>query len=212
MPSWGRAGIAIAVFAASAGLAHAADKLLPVDWSNPELQALAKEQQTSAGRSLGPQADDKLSKLKLPVVAFDHPPGVVENTFRLGPKPATEREVVIDEANPVWYKIVENYGDLTVSIEADLRVQHEFPSSYPVYGQSAPGAAPTAGPVVSVFDEQNENGIEGLMAEYTIMRYGVPYTVTIECSREAKAQCNDTSQIAKDSELLKTIRANAPAP
>lgn len=204
--------MACALLASAPGIAHSADKLLAVDWSNPELQALAKEQQASSARSLGPQADDKLAKVKLPVVAFDAPPRVVENTFRIGPKPATEREVVVDEDNPVWYKITENYGDLTVSVEADLRVQHAFPSSYPVYRNEARGAAPSAGPVVSVFDEQNENGIEGLIAEYTIVKYGVPYTVTIECSQEAKAQCNDTTQIAKDSELLKTIRANAPQP
>jgi hypothetical protein len=61
-----------------------------------------------------------------------------------------------------------------------------------------------------VFDDANPDGVEGLVAEYTVMKFGVPYTVTIECSASAKDQCRDTSQIAKDSELLKIIRANPP--
>ncbi|MFA5951411.1 MAG: hypothetical protein WC807_14120 [Hyphomicrobium sp.] len=207
-----RIAAATAVLAlAAVGAAQGAGKLISVDWANPELVAFASAQAANPPRSLGPTADDKLAKLKLPVLGFAGTPGVVESTFRLGAKPATERDVIVDETNPVWYQIVERYGDVTVSIEADLRVQHEFPASYPVYKNAGRGAAPEAGPVVSVFDEQNENGIEGLIAEYTIMKYGVLYTVTIECSAEAKAQCHDTSQIAKDSELLTLIRANAPA-
>ena len=50
------------------------------------------------------------------------------------------------------------------------------------------------------------------MAEYTIVRYGIPYTITIECSAEAKDQCRDTSQISKDSDLLKLVQANPPKP
>lgn len=193
------------------GAASAADKLIAVDWTSPDLAARAKEEAANPPRSLGPAADDKLSRLKLPVLGFDATPGVVESTFRLGPKPATERDVVVDEENPVWYQIVERYGDVTVSVEADLRIQHEFPASYPIYTDQSRGAAPTAGPVVSVFDEANEDGVEAITAEYTIMKYGVPYTVTIECSSEAKAQCRDTTQIAKDSESLTLLRSNVPA-
>src|SRR5262245_64535731 len=101
--------------------------MIKVDWSSPELEAFVKDQ--SARRSLGPAADDKLAKVKLPVIAFGATPGVVEKTFRLGPKPAAERDVVVDEADPVWYQITERYGDMTVSVQADLRVQHVFPES-----------------------------------------------------------------------------------
>jgi hypothetical protein len=190
--------------------AFGADKLLKVDWANAEIASFVKEQAASSRHALGPAADDKLSKLKLPVVGFTGMPGIVGNTFRLGPQPEAGRDVVLDEKNPVWYQIVERYGDLTVSVEADLRVQHEFPESYPVYDGAQQGAAPQAGPEISVFDDEGGEGVEGLIAEYTVMKFGVPYTVKIECSAEAKEQCRDTSQIAKDSELLKLIRANPP--
>lgn len=213
--AWQRAALGAGALALVLGALSrplvAADKLLTVDWSSPEIESFVKEQ-SSARRSLGPTADDKLAKLKLPVIAFGAVPSLVESTFRLGPKPATERDVVIDEKNPVWYQIVERYGDMTVSVEADLRVQHEFPSNYPVYSDTRRGASAQAGPEVSVFDDQNEEAVEGLIAEYTIVKFGVPYTVTIECSGAAKELCHDTGQIAKDSELLKLVRANPPAP
>lgn len=204
------ASVALAPLAVSSAIA--ADKLIEVQWSDPEIKTFVSAVAANPPRSLGPSADDQLSKLKLPVLAFDATPGVAENTFRIGPRPATERDVVMDEANPVWYQIVERYGDVTVSVSGDLRVQHAFPADFPVYKNQTQGAAPQAGPSVSVFDDRNEGGEEGLLAEYTITRFGVPYTVTVECSDEAKSQCRDTTQISKDADLLKLIRATPPTP
>jgi hypothetical protein len=207
----GRAA-ALAMFAFSAAPAAAADKLIDVQWTDPEIKSFVSAAAANPPRSLGPTADDQLSKLKLPVLAFGATPGIAENTFRIGPRPETERDVVMDEANPVWYQIVERYGDVTVSVSADLRVQHEFsPETYPIYENKARGAAPQAGPAVSVFDDRNEGGEEGFLAEYTVTKFGVPYTITVECTDQAKDQCSDTTQISKDSELLKLIRATPPA-
>lgn len=192
------------------GPAAATDKLIAVDWSNPEIKSFVAEAATAPRRSLGPAADDKLAKLKLPVLAFTATPGLVENTFRIGPKPAAERDVVVDEDNPVWYQITERYGDMTVSVEADLRIQNELPADTPLYGSARQGAAPQAGPEISVFDDGNPEAVEGLTAEYTVTRFGIPYTVRIECSHEAKEQCRDEGQITKDTELLKLISANPP--
>lgn len=204
-------GLAVVMLLSASTLAAAAGKLIAVQWSDPEIKSFVSATAANPPRSLGPTADDQLGKLKLPVLAFEATPGVAANTFRIGPRPATERDVVMDEAEPVWYQIVERYGDVTVSVSADLRVQHEFPASYPIYQNESRGAAPQAGPTVSVFDDRNEGGEEGLLAEYTITKFGVPYTVTVECTAEAKDQCRDTSQISKDSELLKLIRATPPA-
>lgn len=208
-----RALLAAVLAAFPLAMAGASDKLIAVEWSDPEIARFVAAEAAQPPRSLGPAADDKLSRLKLPVLAFEATPGVVESTFRLGPRPATERDVVVDEDNPVWYQIVERYGDVTVSVSADLRVQHEFaPDKFPTYESRGAGAAPQAGPAVNVFDDRNEGGEEGLLAEYTITRFGVPYTVTVECTQEAKNECRDTAQISKDSELLKLIRATPPAP
>lgn len=209
--STSRAGmLALALMASSQGVA-AADKLIAVEWNDPEISNFTSAQ-AGAPRSLGPEADDKLGKLKLPVLAFEKTPGLVEETLNIGPRPAVERDVVMDEAEPVWYQLVERYGDVTVSVSADLRIQHEFPAgAIEFYKPEGQGAAPVAGPTVSVFDDRAYGGEEGYLAEYTITKFGVPYTVTVECSEAAKEQCRDTAQISKDSELLSLIRANPPA-
>ena len=202
---------AFAMLVASAAAARAEDKLLSVDWSSPEIASFVAARKDEAARGLAPVEPSRLDKVKLPVLGFQGAPGLVQNSFPgLGPQPTGTRDIHTDETNPVWYQIVDTYGDVSVSVSADLRVQHTFDASFPVYPTAAPGAAPSAGPEVSVFDEDDEEGMEGSIAEYTIMRFGVPYTVTIECTAATKAQCADVQQIAKDSALLKIIAATPP--
>jgi hypothetical protein len=190
---------------------RAADTLLPVDWSSAEIKSFVEARQEAAARGLAPAEPSRLDKVKLPVLGFQGAPGLVQSSFPgLGPQPTGTRAIHTDETNPVWYQIVDTYGDVTVSVAADLRVQHTFGADYPVYPTTAPGAAPAAGPEVSVFDKEDEEGMEGSIAEYTIMKFGVPYTVTIECTAATKAQCADVGQIAKDSELLKVLAATPP--
>lgn len=202
--------VVAAVFSA-AGSARAAEQLLSVDWSNAELKNFVAAKKEDAARGAAPVAPSRLDKVKLPVLGFEGAPGLVQNSFPgLGPQPMGTRAVHTDETNPVWYQIVDTYGDVTVSVAADLRIQHAFGADYPIYPTSGPGAAPTAGPEVSVFDDNDEQGMEGSIAEYTVTKFGVPYTVTIECTAATKAQCRDIAQIAKDSALLKVIAATPP--
>jgi hypothetical protein len=204
---------AFVVVLITAGPLIAADKMISVDWSNTELKSFVDERTAEAARGLQPQLPSELDKVKLPVLAFQGAPGLVQTSFPgLGPQPSGDRKIHTDEKNPVWYQIVDTYGDISVSVQADLRVQHEFDAAYPIYPTTPPGAAPQAGPQVSVsvLDAENEEGMEGAIAEYTITKFGVPYTVTIECTAQTKARCADTSQIVKDSELLKIIAAQPP--
>lgn len=207
-----RAVIAAAATVVAAGSsALADDTLLSVDWSNTEIQSFVAARKDEAARGLSPAVPSRLDKVKLPVIGFEGAPGLVQNSFPgLGPQPVGTRAVHTDETNPVWYQIVDTYGDVSVSVAADLRVQHTFAADYPIYPTTAPGAAASAGPEVSVFDGADEEGMEGSIAEYTVTRFGVPYTVTIECTAATKAQCQDVAQIAKDSALLKVIAATPP--
>jgi hypothetical protein len=198
-------GIA-AVAALGATTASAADKLLTVDWSSPEITRFVAERTANPPLSLGPGDDVKLSKLKLPVLGFDVPPQIVSNSFSAETRPRLARKIIIDEKNPVWYQLVDRYGDLVITVEADLRVQHELPATTPVYGPAGQGAA--AEPTISVFDDRSEAGMEGAIAEYTVYRYpDIPYTVKIECSARTKEQCRDISTIGADRGLLKLISA-----
>lgn len=203
------AGLAAAFLPAAS--VYAQDQLLSVDWTSPEIASFVSARAEDAARGAAPVAPSRLDKVRLPVLAFDGAPGLVQNSFPgLGPQPSGTRSVHTDETNPVWYQIVDTYGDVTVSVAADLRVQHSFAADYPIYPTTGPGAAPAAGPEVSVFDENDEQGMEGSIAEYTVTKFGVPYTVTIECTAATKTQCQDIAQIAKDSALLKLIAATPP--
>jgi hypothetical protein len=205
------AGLAAAFALMPVNMAAAADTLLAVDWSSAEIKSFVDARKEDAARGLAPAEPSRLDKVKLPVLGFQGAPGLVQSSFPgLGPQPTGTRAIHTDETNPVWYQIVDTYGDVTVSVAADLRVQHTFGADFPIYPTTAPGAAPGSGPEVSVFDKDDEEGMEGSIAEYTVMKFGVPYTVTVECTAATKAQCADVGQIAKDSELLKVIAATPP--
>jgi hypothetical protein len=187
------------------------EKSIQVDWQNPEIAAFVRDRTANPPLSVGPGSADeaKLARLKLPVLAFDTAPATASNAFSTGARPQLERTIITDEAEPVWYQIVDRYGDMTITVEADLRVQHQFPSNYPIYGPSSQGAA--VEPQVSVFDERTEEGMEGAIAEYTVYKFGqVPYKVTIECTQRNKAQCKDIAVISRDKDLLKLISARPP--
>ena len=193
------------------GPALGQEKSIQVDWQSPEIAAFVRDRAANPPLSVGPGSPDeaKLARLKLPVLAFDTPPATASNAFSTGGRPQLERTIITDETEPVWYQIVDRYGDMTITVEADLRVQHQFPSTYPLYGPSSQGAA--VEPQVSIFDERTEEGMEGAIAEYTVYKFGqVPYKVTIECTQRNKAQCKDIAVISRDKDLLKLISARPP--
>jgi hypothetical protein len=193
----------------------AGDAAIKVNWNYPELKSFTADREALRSAGVEPEVDAGLANLQVPVLAFEQPPEVVTRNLRAGPE-EVERAVHSDPANPVWYQIVEDYGDVSVSVSADLRAQHTSPADFPIYDKPAPGAAVDGGdardaaPSVSVMDEAAEEGMEGYIAEYTITRYGVPYTVTIECTEAAKDQCKDKAQLAKDSVLLKLVAGGPP--
>ncbi|MFZ4809313.1 MAG: hypothetical protein ACOYLQ_18830 [Hyphomicrobiaceae bacterium] len=200
------AWLATALVVSTALPAVAADKLLKVDWSNTEISRFIGERAANPLLSVGAADDVKLAKLKLPVLGFDVPPKIVANSFAAEARPRLARKIIMDEANPVWYQIVDRYGDLTITVEADLRIQHELPANTPIYGPGGQGAA--AEPQISVFDARSEVGMEGAIAEYTVYKYpDIPYTVKMECTARNKEQCQDIPTISGDRGLLKLLSA-----
>jgi hypothetical protein len=186
------------------------DKLLRVDWQSQEIKDFVASRATTPLLSVGPEQEAKLSRLKLPVLGFDRPPSLVTNSLAAGERPTPERSIVMDENEPIWYHITDRYGDLAITVEADLRVQQEFPANFPVYGQAGQGAAASE-PTISVFDDKSEVGMEGAIADYTVYKFpDVPYRVTIECSKRTKETCRDIATIAKDRDLLKLLSARPP--
>lgn len=193
---------------ARSGGGNSSETLMSVDWNDQEIKDFVRDRQTNPPASVGPEDESKLSILKLPVIAFDRPPGVISRAFGTDSMPPRDRQLVMDPDNPVWYTIVDTYGDITVAVDADLRIQQVLPEGTPVY---TPPPSAAAEPEVNVVDRAVEEGMEGLIAEYTIAKFpNIPYRVTVECSPASKQHCTDADAIARDRQSLRIISARPP--
>ena len=187
------------------GARQAPPKLMKVDWDTPEIQTFFRERTTNPPRSLTPDDQVKLSKLRLPVIAFDRPPGIVDRAFGVTRVPKRVRELVTDPDDPHWFTVIDTYCDLTITVDGDLRVQQELPADTKIYTQ-APGLA--AEPSVSVVDNNVEEGMEGLIAEYTVRKFpNIPYQITIECTQATRLHCFDSLALLRDRKALRIISA-----
>jgi hypothetical protein len=183
---------------------------ITVDWTNPDIQKFAK--QGKPNFPIGGDAASQVAALKLPVLAFDSVPQLVQNALPVGTVPtAPIRQLITDPADPTWYQINDQYGDITISILASLTVNREVAAST-IYQAPAPQAAGSQGdPTISMLDENGEGDSDGLIIEYTVYKFpNIPYTVTIECSHATKNKCSDLSVVAKDQTLLTVIAATPP--
>lgn len=200
------AGAMVAAGALATAWAQQPQSSIAVDWADPEIKQFMATRQSNPPRSLKAGDESQLSKLKLPVLAFDRPPGTVARALGVTAAPPPERKIVMDEAEPVWYHIIDTYKDVTITIDADLRIQQQVSNS-PIF---LPPPAASGEPTVSITDDRVEEGMEGLIAEYTVTRFGVPYRITVECSRERKEFCRDPKQLLQDREVLRIISARPP--
>ncbi len=204
----GFAAVALIAPVLAADTAAAADRQIQVEWNNPDLKNFATSPTRGLAQSVLPADAARVSKLKLPVLGFDKPPQQLTRSLAVGALPTPERKLIMDEENPIWYQIIERYGDITMTIEADLRLQQELPPSAKIYGKT-PGNESMS--PVSVMDGSLEPGMEGAIAEYTVYRYpNVPYRVTIECMGNSVAYCQNPEAITRDSDFLKLISAREP--
>lgn len=191
------------------GPASAADKLMQVDWSSEEISAFVAERAAAAATTPRTSEQIRLDKLRLPVLGFDRVPTSISRSLAPDVRPERKRTIIMDDDNPVWYQLVDRYGDVVVTVEADLRIQQELPASTPLYGAGGPGASPQA--TISVFDGRSEPGMEGAISEYTLYKFpAIPYKVSIECTPESVATCRDLEALASDQSQLKLLAAQPP--
>ena len=165
-----RVGISAIAFTAMSlpGIAAEAPRTLSVDWSSSDIKNYVSEAQRGTRASVMPDDESRLSKLKLPVMGFERVPSLLNNSLAPGARSAAAapaRTLVMDEEQPVWYQITERYDGITVSVDADLRLQEELPPSAKVFGRIP---APDENVKVQVIDGDSEPGLEGAIAEYTV--------------------------------------------
>ena len=179
-----------------------AGSLIAVDNAHPDLQRLR-----SAAPPAGLAAPERArsDKLKLPVLLPD--PAVTRQAAAatVAPKPT----IVTDDDDPVWYHAETDLGGVSISVEADLRVQQEFPEGYATYGETPAGAAPE--PAEPLHGERaEEEGMANQIGQVTVTRYNVPYTITVTCEQPDTEKCRSTEKMARDGSILKLFSAPRP--
>jgi hypothetical protein len=185
------------------------DRLLHVNWKDPEILAFVSQQTQAPRQALQPEGIADLTKLKLPVLAFDRPPSVVVMSFAVtGKRAERKRTWVTDPENPVWYTLIDEYEGINITIDADLRIQQDLADDVKVY---TPPQGLTMESNITVIDREVEEGMEGLIAEYSIHKFpAIPYRVTIECTALTRHICSDRAAILADSKKLRIISARPP--
>lgn len=198
------------VFALLFSAAAVADEpaMLKPNWDDPEVKGFLEER--TAVRGLGAEAETPQDKVQLPVLDFSAPPESATRSLRASPEPEAEPVFIYDEKNPVWYQLTHSYGDVTVTIEADLRVQQKLSPDDKVYESETRSLTPGE-PEVDIYADAEEEGSPGYVGEYTVEKFGIPYTVRIECTKEVKEDCADASKIAASQALLKVTGGSPPA-
>ena len=183
--------------------------VLRVDLNDPELKRLqANPTKGVLSSTRGLAGAEKIGELRVPVLAFSEVPQLVRNALGPNAQPTKPRKIITDPEAPVWYHLTETYGDISISIDADLRINHAHDADFQIKkrplssdGQKRLGKTP-----ISVFDNTSEQGREGIIVEYTVHKFpDVPYTVAIECRRAVKNQCRDLATVTKDQDLLRVI-------
>lgn len=199
---------AIAPMLGAATTATAEQKMLSVDWQRSDIKSFVDDAKAGRSPSVLPQEEGRLSKLKLPVLGFARPPSELTQSLGVSAAEAPQRTLVMDDDNPVWYQLTEQYEGIMISIDADLRLQGELPPSAKVFGRIP---APDTTTPVQVIDGTTEPGMTGAVAEYTVYKYpNIPYRVTIECNEKMRDYCRNPASIVRDSETLKLISARPP--
>jgi hypothetical protein len=199
------AGLGASLASTTAALAQ--QEQIKVDWGHAEISSYVREQVANPRPSVLPDQASRLSRLQLPVLGFERAPASIVAAAGVGRTPEAKRKLVMDEANPIWYNLIERYGDITITIDADLRLQDKLPPAARVF---VPPADDGQISDVTIMDSTTEPGLTGAVAEFSIRKFNIPYRVTMECNQAAREVCRNPQAIARDGQLLKLLSARPP--
>lgn len=187
--------------------------------SVPEAQGRAGDSDASLKPFLQPDSDgkaDPLEALKLPVLGFDKLSEAAAPEIRGVVEAEPAVRLYYDKENPAWYRTVTDYGDVAITIHADLRKWDDEA------GKALEAAAKEENELkpddVTVTTEQDAaTGLEITVARYVIRKFNVPYSISLRCKPPAKGQCEDKARIASEIASLEvqggvpTARQQEPA-
>lgn len=180
---------------------------LRVDWNDPAIAGLSQRQGAAPGVFRAQQA--RVDGLKIPVLGFTAPPEIARRVMGAQARETAAPEIVFDVANPIWFHLEQHFGDVTVTVDADLRVDRSAADAFrtqPAAGGRVAATAQQQDSRISVLEEGAQQGEGGVMANYTVYRFpNIAYAVTISCSGALQKACRDTAVITRDQTLLRVI-------
>ena len=169
-----------------------AQGLIGFERSHPEIVAFRRKH--PGGESV--VSGRKVPALALPVLDFTYPAVVGLGGFESGAAPETVREApVYDPRDPTTYSVRHIYGDVTIVVTADLNIQSSVDAK-------ARAIAPDN---IEVEVAQRGDPELPAIARVTLYKFGIPYTIDIECGHAHAALCRNAKQLRALAERLALV-------
>jgi hypothetical protein len=170
-------GVAMICFVGTDAAGQANRQTIVFDRNNPEI--LAFRRANSGGESI--VGGRKVPSLALPVLDFTYPAVVGLGGFESG-APVVRELPVYDPRDPTTYSVHHRYGDVDITVSADLNIQGNYEA----------GAPPVPADGIEV--EPASPG-ELPIARVTLYKFGIPYVIDIECGAAHAKLCRDATQL-----------------
>ena len=182
-PTMRRVAFSLPVFVVAMGVvagdasSQTKRNLIAFERTNPEI--LAFRRTFPGGEST--LAGTKMPSLALPVLDFTYPAVVGLGGFESG-APAVREFPVFDPRDPTTYSVRHRYGDVDITVSADLNIQGDYEAAAP--------RVPNDGIEVEPAEPD-----EPPIARVTLYKFGIPYVIDIECGAAHAKLCRDAKQL-----------------
>ena len=106
--------------------------------------------------------------------------------------PSVREFPVYDPKDPTTYTVRHRYGDVDITVSADLNIQGEYDGSAP--------AVPPGGIVVEAAGRD-----EPPIARVTLYKFRIPYVIDVECGSQHATLCRNEKQLRALAERLALV-------
>lgn len=170
--------VAVIGAAATDAFSQSRRKSIGFERNNPEILAFRK--QFPGGESS--PGGIKMPALALPMLDFTYPAVVGLGGFESSETPSVREFPVFDPKDPTNYTVRHRYGDVDITVSADLNIQGTDESEAP--------ALPPDGMIVEPASPD-----EAPIARITVYKFKIPYVIDVECGPAHAKLCRDEAQL-----------------